>query len=147
MIINVNENNILIAAEIHSISWKKSHESFCTKEFIEQHTIEHQKMYLSDEINLGKSLYMLIEDIPVGIVSVYDNLIENLYILPDEQRKGYGTQLLEFAIQQCKGIPTLWILENNYIASSLYSKCGFQKTGVYHKLSDTLSEIEMKRVM
>lgn len=46
-------------------------------------------------------------------------LIENLYILPDEQCKGYGTQLLEFAIQQCKGIPTLWILDINYIAYSL----------------------------
>lgn len=147
MIITVNEDNILKAAEIHSISWKKSHESMCTKEFIEQHSIQNQKIYLCDQINLGKSLYILIEEIPVGIVSVYENLIENLYILPNEQHKGYGTQLLNFAIQQCKGIPTLWILDNNYIAYSLYSKYGFRKTGVYHKLSDTLSEIEMKRTI
>ncbi len=146
MIINVNEDNILIAAEIHSISWKKSHENICRKDFIEQHTTQHQKMYLLNEIRLGKSVYMLIEDIPVGIVSVHDNLIENLYILPGEQRKGYGTQLLKYAIQQCKGTPTLWILDNNYIAYSLYSKYGFQKTGVRHKLSDTLFEIEMKQV-
>ncbi len=145
MIIKVNENNILLAAEIHSISWKKSHENICTREFIEQHTTLHQKMYLCNEINLGKSLYMLIEDKPVGIVSVYDNLIENLYVLPSEQRKGYGTQLLNYAIQQCKGIPTLWILDNNNIAYSLYSKYGFQKTGVFHKLSENLTEIEMKK--
>jgi GNAT superfamily N-acetyltransferase len=147
MIINVNENNIIMAAEIHSISWKKSHESICTKEFIDLHTTQHQKMYLCDEINLGKCLYMLIEDKAVGIVSVHESLMENLYILPEEQRKGYGSRLLEFAIQQCKGIPTLWILESNYVAYSLYSKYGFQKTGIYHKLSDTLSEIEMKRAI
>lgn len=146
MINIVNEDNILIAAEIHSISWKKSHESFCKKDFLEQHTTQHQKMYLCNEINLGKNLFMLIEDMPVGIVSVHNNLIENLYILPEEQHKGYGTQLLKFAIQQCKGTPTLWILDNNDKAYSLYSKYGFQKTGVSHKLSNNLSEIEMKQV-
>jgi GNAT superfamily N-acetyltransferase len=146
MIINVNEDNILTAAEIHSISWKKSHETICTKDFVEEHTTEHQKMFLCNEIKSGKSLFMLIEDKPVGIVSVYNNLIENLYILPSEECKGYGTLLLKFAIQKCNKTPTLWILDNNVKAYSLYSKHGFRKTGVNHRLSDTLSEIEMKQV-
>ena len=44
---------------------------------------------------------MLVEEMPIGIVSVTDSLIEDLYILPDKQNMGYGTKLLQFAVSQC----------------------------------------------
>ena len=50
MIIQVDENNIDEAARIHSISWQDSHRSFCEKEFVELHSIEHQKEYLFDKL-------------------------------------------------------------------------------------------------
>ena len=87
---------------------------------------------------------MLIDSIPVGIVSVKDSLIENLYVLPNEQGKGYGTELLKFAINKCNNIPSLWILNNNEKAYKMYNKHGFIKTGKENILSDELSEIEMK---
>lgn len=144
MIIEVTDDNITSAAKIHSESWKESHKSFCRIDFIEQHTVEHQEEYLRSEIKARKKLYLLVETRPVGIVSVHESLIENLYILPDEQHKGYGTKLLLFAMQQCSETPTLWILENNHKAYSLYFKYGFRKTGRENRLSENLSEIEMK---
>ena len=72
---------------------------------------------------------MLVEEDPVGIVSVTRGLIEDLYILPDKQNMGYGTKLLQYAIEQCTDTPTLWILENNTGAERLYSRRGFKKTG------------------
>ena len=143
MIVEVNDRNLFQAATIHSISWKESHNSFCSNEFVEKHTIERQMEYLATEISLGKTIYMLIDNEPVAIVSVKDNLIENLYVLPKEQGKGYGTELLLFAISKCVGVPTLWILNNNERAYSLYQKQGFCLSGNTKRLSDTLSEIEM----
>lgn len=145
MIIKVSDKNIHKAAEIHSISWKDSHKDFCNRDFIEKHNIENQRIYLSNEIKLGKDIFMLVDKYPVGIVSVQDNLIENLYILPNEQGKGYGTKLLLFAISKCKNEAVLWILDNNKKAYKLYSKQGFHKTGNINILSDSISEIEMKR--
>ncbi len=144
MIIKVDENNILEAAVIHSESWKESHKAFCTREFIELHSVEHQKEYLEKEIASGKDIYMLTADIPVGIVSIQDNLIENLYIKPEKQRMRYGTELLKFAISKCTGVPTLWILDNNEVAYQMYLKYGFRKTGKVAKITETLSELEMK---
>lgn len=144
MIIEVNEDNITSAAKIHSESWIESHKSFCRIDFVEQHTVEHQEEYLRSEIKAGKKVYMLVETGPLGIVSVHDSLIENLYILPNEQHNGYGTKLLLFAMQQCSETPILWILENNHKAYSLYFKHGFRKTGRKNRLSENLSEIEMK---
>ena len=53
-------------------------------------------------------------------VSVTENLIEDLYVLPEYQGRGYGTQLLRFAMAACTGRPSLWVLESNAGARRLY---------------------------
>ena len=142
-ITKVDEGNIADAGRIHSESWKESHRSFCSAEFVEKHTPAAQADFLRREINIGKTFYMLIDNYPVGIVSVYGSLIENLYVLPSEQRKGYGSQLLDYAIRHCSGTPCLWILNNNVGAYRLYSKNGFKVTGNRKQLNDTLYEMEL----
>ena len=147
MFVRVSEKNIQEAAEVHSLSWKDSHKAFCSKDFIKKHNIENQIGFLRKEIELGKKLYMLIENYSsVGIVSIHKDFIENLYVLPEEQGKGYGTKLLLFAIDKCKGQPILCILDNNKRAYNLYYKYGFRKTGKVNVLCDTISEIEMKKI-
>ena len=86
---------------------------------------------------------MLVLEEPVGLVSVWGSLIENLYVLPARQRQGHGSVLLDFAISRCTDAPTLWILSNNHRARSFYEKHGFQFTGQTHLLSGGLSELEM----
>ena len=106
-ILPVNETNILQAAAIHSISWKESHRAFCTPDFIEKHTPDRQREYLRNKMSDGTGVFMLVDEKPVGIVSITDNLIEDLYVLPGMQSRGYGTELLRFAISQCTAIPVL----------------------------------------
>ena len=142
MIAAVDESNIFQAAMLHSISWQDSHQSFCSPEFIKLHTPEHQQKYLKVKMNSGSKCYMFVEDEPIGIVSVTGSLIEDLYILPQKQNKGYGTKLLQFAIQKCKGTPTFWILENNTNAERLYRRMGFKETGNIHAVPNGLREIE-----
>lgn len=85
--------------------------------------------------------------IPTGI-SKYskDNLIENLYVLPSEQCKGYGTKLLKYAEEKCQGIPKLWILSNNNAAKNLYVKHGYTFTGNVKPLKSELQELEMQLI-
>ena len=143
MIVPVDESNLLEAAAIHSISWQDSHRSFCSPDFVALHTPERQREYLRGKMNAGSRVYMLVKDRPVGVVSVTRSLIEDLYILPDMQNKGYGTALLQFAIGQCPDAPTLWILENNEGAARLYRRMGFKETGNVNAITDRLSEIEL----
>ena len=145
-IIPVDETNILQAAAIHSISWKESHRAFCTPDFIEKHTPDRQREYLLSKMNDGTRVFMLVDEKPVGIVSITDNLIEDLYVLPVMQNRGYGTELLRFAISLCTDIPVLWILENNTGARRLYHRMGFVETGKRHSITDGLDEIEFALV-
>ena len=144
-LVEVTELNIAEAGRIHSESWRESHRSFCSEAFVEKHSPSAQADYIRREIADGKQVYMLVDESPVGIVSVHGALIENLYVLPSEQRKGYGTKLLRFAIQQCAGTPSLWILDNNEGAYRLYTRHGFKETGGKKRLNDQLSEIELVR--
>lgn len=125
----VTQSDMMQAAVIHSESWKESHRGICSTGFIAIHTPERQKRYLESEIAKGAQLYMLIDKKPVGIVSIHDSVIENLYVLPSEQNKGYGTQLLAFAVGKCTKSPSLWILSTNGGAKRLYERNGFQPTG------------------
>lgn len=138
--------NIATAAEIHAISWRESHQSFCSKEFVDAHTTERQMKYIENEIENGKQFYILMDTGAKGIVSIKDNLIENLYVLPSEQRRGYGTKLLKYAEEKCQGIPKLWILSNNNAAKNLYVKHGYTFTGNVKPLKNELQELEMQLI-
>ena len=142
MIIPVDESNVLQAAAIHSIAWRDSHQAFCTPEFTESHTTDRQRKYLWDKIDAGARVYMLVDEKPVGIVSITGSLIEDLYVLPELQNRGYGTELLQFAISICEDTPRLWILENNVNAARLYRRMGFMETGKRNPIADGLDELE-----
>ena len=103
---------------------------------------QRQTVYLQRQIDGGKDLYMLTDDIPVGIVSVSDNMIENLYVLPERWHCGYGSHLLAFAIGKCDANPVLTVLNNN-TAIEMYRKFGFKETGKTIPLNPELWEIEM----
>ncbi|MCR4713761.1 MAG: GNAT family N-acetyltransferase [Treponemataceae bacterium] len=144
-IVEVDETNVFDAARIHSVSWQESHRAFCKADFVALHTPERQREYLLGKLKNGYKLYMLLDAEPVGIVAVKESLIEDLYVLPEKQNKGYGSALLEFACTKCAGTPTLWILENNVNAARLYRRKGFTETGHKNVVTNGLDEIEFAK--
>ncbi|MBQ6431967.1 MAG: GNAT family N-acetyltransferase [Oscillospiraceae bacterium] len=145
MIVPVDQTNLSAAAVLHSAAWQAAHRPFCTAEFVAAHTPARQEAYLKEKIARGSRFFLLTEaGAPIGIVSVTDSLIEDLYILPGMQRKGYGTKLLCFAISRCSDTPTLWILENNMDAERLYRRLGFRPTG-RRNCAGKLAEIEFAK--
>ena len=81
-------------------------------------------------------------EIPAGLISVTGNLIEDLYVLPSREGRGYGTALLRQAVGACSGIPTLWLLETNQRAKAFYERRGFRPTGNVNRDNGPLAEIE-----
>lgn len=142
MIIPVDPSNLMEAAAVHAAAWQASHRAFCTPEFAESHTTERQAAYLQRKLDAKSRIFLLVDDGPKGVVSVTGSLIEDLYVLPEEQGKGYGTKLLRFAAAVSTGMPSLWILENNAGARRLYTRLGFFETGNRKITPGGLDEIE-----
>lgn len=57
---------------------------------------------------------------------------------------GYGAALPQFAIGQCSGAPTLWVLENNTDVERPYRRFGLKKTGRENAITSGIDEIEFK---
>ena len=144
MIVPVDDSNIAAAGAVHAESWRESH-SFCTPEFVAAHTAETQTEYLRREMDAGKALFLLLDPEPVGVVSVQEDLIENLYVLPEKQGRGYGSALVDFAAARCQGAPRLWVLNVNEKARRFYEARGFRETGERRELNHGLAELEMTR--
>lgn len=74
-------------------------------------------------------------DEAVGYISAYvedDNLwIKKLYILPEKQGKGYGSYLMNTAVNHFKNIKTISLLVNseNKNAQTFYKAKGFEVSG------------------
>ncbi len=145
-ILQVTADNLIQAAEIHAVSWQASHKGFCSPAFVAEHTPERQMQFLQKEMDAGKKLFILVDEKPVGIVSVDGSRIANLYVLPEEQKKGYGSMLLEHAISQCAGVPCLWVLSNNKVAEQMYYKRGFRASGIRKYMSSAIFQFEMRLV-
>ena len=147
MIDLVTSANIRQAAEIHAISWRESHRNICTADFIALHTTERQMGYLQSHMEKGAAIFLLSDGCrSVGIVSVLRDVIGDLYVLPEEQDRGFGSELLHFAMKKCAGTPKLWVLNQNQCAIRLYERNCFQMTGERKVLSETLSELEMRLI-
>ena len=127
MIINVNKTNITDAAKVYMESWKDSHKDICSSEFIKKHDFDYMLNFLKENIKQKYDIFIdFYDEIPVGIVGINpkDEEICLLYVLPNEQGKGFGTELLEFALSKCKN-PYITVLDTNKKAIDFYLKKGF----------------------
>lgn len=148
-IIPVTEENAPLAGAVHAASWQASHRHFCPEEFVLRFDARRQTEYLLEGMRRGKQVWLLLDPDPAGLISLTEtaegSLIEDLYVLPECERRGCGGALLKAAIAQAKGPVYLWILNNNLQALDYYHKRGFALSGREKPLSGSLRELEMRR--
>lgn len=94
------------------------------------------KEYLyENEWPWGKSVYKIIADGAAQVDVTFDNedpgvaWISNLMVVPEERRKGYATELMNWAIDYCKSHNIFKInlnsVEKNWVMD-FYHKFGFK---------------------
>jgi len=63
-------------------------------------------------------------EVMTGVIAFHDDWIEQLYVLPDAQRRGAGTELLEVAKCASDRLQ-LWTFQRNFAARRFYEARGF----------------------
>ena len=133
----VDERSFPEALELYTTSWRESHRSICTEEFL---LSRDYAGYLGKKLG---SLYLISDGEPVGVFCLCGEWFGDLYIHPNFQGRGYGRACVQFAKKQAKAL-RLSVLSNNQTAIALYEKTGFCFTGNDLLLREGLWEQEMR---
>ena len=120
MIRKHTEDDLEQLLTIWSLSSTKAH-PFLKKEFVEKVSSDMRNLYMP---NTETWVYEVEGEI-IGFVSMMDNEIGGLFVLPDNMGKGIGRQLVDFVSKSHK-VLEVEVFEKNEIGRAFYDKYGFQ---------------------
>ncbi|MFW1842464.1 GNAT family N-acetyltransferase [Acinetobacter pittii] len=120
-----------VASNVYSIAESKVEEHYCPR-----------VICFNDEV-VGFLMYCVEIDPPDETLF----WLFRLMISQDNQVKGYGTKVLQIAIDEmaakgAKRIRTMY-KSSNYVAGKLYKKMGFRETGEYDECGDIILELNI----
>ena len=101
-----------------------------THHFLTEENIQFYKPLVRNQYFQAVELYIIRnekEEI-AAFMGLSDELIEMLFVRPDQQGKGYGKRLMEYAVHQ-KHIHKVDVNEQNGQACRFYQHMGFQVMG------------------
>ena len=108
--------------------WEASVRS--THHFLTEENIQFYKPLVPNQYFQAVELYIIRnrEGKIAAFMGLSDELIEMLFVHPDEQGKGYGKQLMQYALHE-KHIYKVDVNEQNEKAHRFYLHMGFQLIG------------------
>lgn len=87
----VDEDNFFQAVTVYTASWRESHKDICSQVFIKNRDYAG---YLRDKLG---SLYLILDQEPVGVFCLQGTLLQDLYIHPiweeDMERPAFDSLL------------------------------------------------------
>ena len=94
-------------------------------DFFSQH---HSDERILADLEAGKVYVLETDGCLVGTVTIDENHINRLFVLPDCQRKGFGRLLMDFAEEKILAQYDKIELDASFPAKSIYIKRGYKET-------------------
>lgn len=96
----------------------------------------HNDDRILNDIKSGYTYLMLEGATPIATVTIKENHITRMFVLPKYQHKGYGRSLLNFAENVISQNYTKSVLDASLCAKSIYLKRGYVDKEYYSILTD-----------
>lgn len=108
--------------------WEKSVRS--SHHFLREDDIEYFKLLIRDQYLQAVKLFVIRNNSGqiAAFMGLSDDMLEMLFVLPDEQGNGYGRTLVEYAIKQYN-IYKVDVNEDNEQAYQFYLRMGYKVIG------------------
>lgn len=136
---------------VHAMSWRQAYHGMVPKEFLDNFTPEKRADSYRKTLPTSQEEYYVayLNGQPMGMLvfgkSQDDDADESvgeihaIYLLADYWDKGYGRQLMDFAVNRLKELScckvTLWVMEENNRARRFYERYGFVLDGSKKELN------------
>jgi len=125
-------------------SWQSAYRGIVPDNYLDTLSVRESAAHFRAQYdrNINKSIYSAVLDgTVIGVLSLLPcrdqdltdtGEIQAIYLLPEYRGKGYGTRIMDFAVEILKAQfsgAMLWTLEANIGARRFYEKCGFAFDG------------------
>ena len=150
-----NDDDKFLISHIYEESWKFAYKDIIPQSYLD--SIPTGRWTSSIDKEGMNNLVMLDNDKFIGTSCFCKSRfkdfadfgeIVSIYFLPEYMGKGYGKQLLDYAVKELSKLGYsdifLWVLEENYRARKFYEKCGFVATDNY--LDDNIGGKELREI-
>lgn len=146
-IVEMNDKNIVDAAECYYNSWSSSHANLFSEDALVLYNVEKFINILKKDDAAERITFIAYDKNNInGIVTIDKDRSEitHLYINPEKQRQGIGTKLLEFGIKQMTSINRVYttVYAANLVGVNFFEKYGFEFTGEQRTLKNGMLEIK-----
>ena len=104
--------------------WQKSStlaHPFLKNDFVEKVASDMRNLYIPN----SETWVFEENNIVIGFISMIENEIGGLFVLPDNHSKGIGTKLVDFIAKENK-VLEVEVFEKNKIGNAFYNKYGFK---------------------
>ncbi len=127
-IIKAKESDFEIVKQITQDTIREVYPKFYPEGAVEFFSEHHSNERIMSDIK-AEIVYLLIthDSMPVGTVTLTDNEIDRLFVLPAFQGKGYGRALLDFAEDAISKKYDVIKLHASLPAKNIYLKRGFHE--------------------
>ena len=141
----INERTNILIAELTNL-WERSVKT--SHHFLNLKEIEKIKQYVPNELRKVAKLFVAIEksNVLLAFIGIKDNMIQMLFVDDKYVRKGIGSKLVDYVIDNYD-IKYVEVNVDNLIAHKFYLNKGFKdlKRKEYDDYNDPYSIIIMKR--
>jgi GNAT superfamily N-acetyltransferase len=92
----------------------------------ELHTQDEDRRFIGERVMAECELLVVRRDErPAGFLALKDDMVEHLYVAPDDQRQGIGSALIEAAEARRPDGLRAWVFQRNAGAIAFYERHGF----------------------
>lgn len=108
----------------------------------------HCREAIEEDINDGYVYILQENDYFVGTVTIKQNVINRLFVLPEYQGRGYGQRLMDFAENKIAEKSKTVHIDSSLPAKEMYLKRGYHETKTCHidvEYGDVLVYDEMEK--
>ena len=146
-IVEMNDKNIMDAAECYYNSWLSAHSEHFSEDYLSLYSVERILNTLKKDNTSDRITFISYDkNIVNGLVTIDKERSEiaHLYVNPERQRMGFGTKLLEFGIKQMTSISRVYttVLSCNSLGLEFFEKYGFEFTGEQRTLKNGMLELK-----
>ena len=145
-IVEMNDKNIVEAAECYYNSWLSAHAERFSEDYLSLYSVERIINILKKDNTADRITFISYDkNIINGLVTIDKERAEivHLYVNPERQKMGFGTKLLEFGIKQMTSINRVYttVLSCNTVGVDFFEKYGFEFTGEQRTLKSGMLEL------